>query len=46
MLQIHGGTGLVRGVWWNVSIGHSRTAIYEGNSEIQKLIIASQLRKE
>jgi acyl-CoA dehydrogenase len=46
-LQIHGGTGLVRGsVVERLYRDIRALRIYEGTSEIQKLIIASQLLKE
>jgi acyl-CoA dehydrogenase len=46
-LQIHGGTGLVRGsVIERLYRDIRALRIYEGTSEIQKLIIASQLLKE
>ncbi len=46
-LQIHGGTGLMRGhVIERLYRDVRALRIYEGTSEIQKLIIASQLLKE
>src|SRR5882762_3178962 len=46
-VQIHGGTGLVRGsVVERLYRDIRALRIYEGTSEIQKLIIASQLLKE
>ena len=46
-VQIHGGTGLVRGsVVERLYRDVRALRIYEGTSEIQKLIIASQLLKE
>jgi len=46
-VQIHGGTGLVRGsVVEHLYRDIRALRIYEGTSEIQKLIIASQLLKE
>lgn len=46
-VQIHGGTGLVRGQTVERLYRDVRALrIYEGTSEIQKLIIASQLLKE
>ena len=46
-LQIHGGSGLVRGsVIERLYRDVRALRIYEGTSEIQKLIIASQLLKE
>ena len=46
-LQIHGGTGLVRGsVVERLYRDIRALRIYEGTSEIQKLIIASQLLKD
>lgn len=46
-VQIHGGTGLVRGSLVERLYRDVRALrIYEGTSEIQKLIIASQLLKE
>ena len=45
-VQIHGGTGLVRGsVVERLYRDVRALRIYEGTSEIQKLIIASQLLK-
>jgi acyl-CoA dehydrogenase len=46
-VQIHGGTGLVRGSVVERLYRDARALrIYEGTSEIQKLIIANQLLKE
>jgi acyl-CoA dehydrogenase len=46
-VQIHGGTGLVRGTIVERLYRDARALrIYEGASEIQKLIIANQLLKE
>ena len=46
-VQIHGGAGLVRGsVVERLYRDVRALRIYEGTSEIQKLIIASQLLKE
>jgi acyl-CoA dehydrogenase len=46
-VQIHGGTGLVRGsVVERLYRDVRALRIYEGTSEIQKLVIASQLLKE
>jgi acyl-CoA dehydrogenase len=46
-LQIHGATGLVRGsVVERLYRDIRALRIYEGTSEIQKLIIASQLLKD
>jgi len=46
-VQIHGGTGLVRGsVVERLYRDVRALRVYEGTSEIQKLIIASQLLKE
>ena len=46
-VQIHGGTGLVRGMAVERLYRDARALrIYEGTSEIQKLIIANQLLKE
>lgn len=46
-LQIHGGTGLVRGhIIERLYRDVRALRIYEGTSEIQRLIIASQLLKE
>jgi acyl-CoA dehydrogenase len=46
-VQIHGGTGLVRGTVVERLYRDARALrIYEGTSEIQKLIIANQLLKE
>src|SRR5262252_203911 len=46
-VQIHGGTGLVRGTAVERLYRDARALrIYEGTSEIQKLIIANQLLKE
>jgi acyl-CoA dehydrogenase len=46
-VQIHGGTGLVRGsVVERLYRDIRALRIYEGTSEIQKLIIASQLLKD
>jgi len=46
-VQIHGGTGLVRGEVVERLYREVRALrIYEGTSEIQKLIIANQLLKE
>ena len=46
-MQIHGGSGLVRGsVVERLYRDVRALRIYEGTSEIQKLIIASQLLKE
>jgi acyl-CoA dehydrogenase len=46
-LQIHGGTGLVRGhIIERLYRDVRALRIYEGTSEIQKLIIANQLLKE
>ncbi|MBC7911669.1 MAG: acyl-CoA dehydrogenase, partial [Pyrinomonadaceae bacterium] len=46
-LQIHGGAGLVRGsVVERLYRDVRALRIYEGTSEIQKLVIASQLLKE
>jgi acyl-CoA dehydrogenase len=46
-LQIHGGTGLVRGTVVERLYRDVRALrIYEGTSEIQKLVIANQLLKE
>lgn len=46
-VQIHGGSGLVRGsVVERLYRDVRALRIYEGTSEIQKLIIASQLLKE
>ena len=46
-LQIHGGSGLVRGsVIERLYRDVRALRIYEGTSEIQKLIIAGQLLKE
>jgi len=46
-VQIHGGTGLVRGVVVERLYRDVRALrIYEGTSEIQKLVIANQLLKE
>ncbi len=46
-VQIHGGSGLVRGSVVERLYRHARALrIYEGTSEIQKLIIANQLLKE
>ena len=45
-LQIHGGSGLVRGhVIERLYRDVRALRIYEGTSEIQKLVIASQLLK-
>jgi acyl-CoA dehydrogenase len=46
-VQIHGGTGLVRGnVVERLYRDVRALRIYEGTSEIQKLVIANQLLKE
>ena len=46
-VQIHGGTGLVRGTVVERLYRDARALrIYEGTSEIQKLVIANQLLKE
>ncbi|MGZ8843194.1 MAG: acyl-CoA dehydrogenase family protein [Pyrinomonadaceae bacterium] len=46
-VQIHGGTGLVRGTVVERLYRDTRALrIYEGTSEIQKLVIANQLLKE
>ena len=46
-VQIHGGSGLVRGsVVERLYRDVRALRIYEGTSEIQKLVIASQLLKE
>jgi acyl-CoA dehydrogenase len=46
-VQIHGGTGLVRGTVVERLYRDARALrIYEGTSEIQKLVIATQLLKE
>src|SRR5215813_13828660 len=46
-VQIHGGTGLVRGTVVERLYREIRALrIYEGTSEIQKLVIANQLLKE
>ena len=46
-VQIHGGTGLIRGAVVERLYRDARALrIYEGTSEIQKLIIANQLLKE
>src|SRR5437588_9110845 len=46
-LQVHGGTGLVRGTVVERLYREVRALrIYEGTSEIQKLVIANQLLKE
>jgi acyl-CoA dehydrogenase len=46
-VQIHGGAGLVRGEVVERLYREVRALrIYEGTSEIQKLIIANQLLKE
>ncbi len=46
-VQIHGGRGLVRGAVVERLYRHVRALrIYEGTSEIQKLVIANQLLKE
>ncbi len=46
-VQIHGGTGLVRGsVVERLYRDVRALRIYEGTSEIQKIVIASQLLKE
>jgi len=46
-VQIHGGTGLVRGTVVERLYRDARALrIYEGTSEIQKLIVANQLLKE
>ena len=46
-VQIHGGSGLVRGAVVERLYRDIRALrIYEGTSEIQKLIIASQLLKD
>lgn len=46
-VQVHGGTGLVRGIVVERLYRDVRALrIYEGTSEIQKLIIANQLLKE
>ena len=46
-VQIHGGTGLLRGTVVERLYRDVRALrIYEGTSEIQKLVIANQLLKE
>jgi len=46
-VQIHGGSGLVRGTVVERLYRDVRALrIYEGTSEIQKLVIANQLLKE
>jgi len=46
-VQIHGGTGLVRGCVVERLYREIRALrIYEGTSEIQKLVIAGQLMQE
>jgi len=44
-VQLHGGLGVTKGVKVGSSIGKSALRIYEGATEVQKIVIARELLK-